>query len=273
MTLVMAWRAEGEGVWVVSDSRLTQGQSRLTDNAAKLLEIPIKIVRGPGDAALTMQFGFAYAGSSLVALEAYAAVLPLWSRLWLPFDTIKVRMADFASHLGFFVAAYAKSVGASTQTLPQCECLLIGHDLESSEIQAWRIRPVFDGPVIVPSCELLDLGSGKMEMSGSGSAFARSRLPSHEVWRREPLTFMREHLAADQQPDVGGGLQVGFAEGCGFNVLGDFVLNREAKRIDMTFRGHDFSNIGTVGPAAVLLPSVDGEILQTFEPPPIKAID
>jgi hypothetical protein len=91
MTLVMIWcESKVERLWVVSDSRLSRsgavGCVRLTDRAAKILEIPVILRRQtPGDVLGTpvkiMNLGFAFAGSSLVALQAYAAVLPLWSRL------------------------------------------------------------------------------------------------------------------------------------------------------------------------------------------------
>ena len=91
MTLVMAWREQAmERVWIVSDSRLSrEGQSgpvRLTDAGAKILTVPIVLRRQTplsvlGTPILASNLAFAYAGSSLIAMQAYAAVLPLWSHL------------------------------------------------------------------------------------------------------------------------------------------------------------------------------------------------
>lgn len=116
MTLVMAWREkEIDRVWVVSDSRLsnvgTRGTVRLTDSAAKLLSVPV-VLRRPtpsnvlGTPVLTTNLAFAYAGSSLIAMQSYAAVLPLWSHLQTNGPERLPSVRDFAKHLGTFVAAY-----------------------------------------------------------------------------------------------------------------------------------------------------------------------
>jgi hypothetical protein len=127
MTLVVIWReSKVEGLWVVSDSRLSQpgavGCVRLTDRAAKILEIPVILRRQtPGDVLGTpvkiMNLGFAFAGSSLVALQAYAAVLPLWSRLQISGPEILPSVKDFAEHLAHFVECFASEV-AFPKVLP-----------------------------------------------------------------------------------------------------------------------------------------------------------
>src|SRR5690606_26434213 len=120
MTLIMAWRERSiDRIWVVSDSRLSQagahGTVRLTDSAAKLLSVPVVLRRQTplsvlGTPALGTNLAFAYSGSSLIAMQAYAAVLPLWSHLQTSGPEHLPSVHDFARHLGIFVASYAAHV-------------------------------------------------------------------------------------------------------------------------------------------------------------------
>lgn len=73
-----------------SDSRLSSGQyssqTGLTDAAARVLPLPIIFRRQTsmgllGTPILSSNLAFAHAGSSLIALQAYTAVLPLGSNL------------------------------------------------------------------------------------------------------------------------------------------------------------------------------------------------
>jgi hypothetical protein len=103
MTLVMVWTDGSDRWWVVSDSRLSGTYNKLTDSAAKILEIPVNLYKQMGWEALeaplkSKTLGFAYTGSSVVAFNAYAAVLPLWSRLENePFNVLP-SMEEFANH-------------------------------------------------------------------------------------------------------------------------------------------------------------------------------
>lgn len=98
MTLVMAWHEPPDGgIWLVSDSRvsnegLSGGRVISSDHAAKVLSISVRVVRQemgepwPRTIAET-SFGMAYAGSTLIALQAFAAANLLWSHLQVSGDT------------------------------------------------------------------------------------------------------------------------------------------------------------------------------------------
>ena len=132
MTLVMVWREmDVNRVWIVSDSRLSKrgevGQIRLTDRAAKILEAQL-ILHSPAPNLPPLRsniLGFAYIGSSLVALQAYSAVLPLWARLQSSGPQVLPTVGECAEHLGKFVGAYSHEV-ASSGGDANCQCILLG---------------------------------------------------------------------------------------------------------------------------------------------------
>ena len=257
----MAWQESSAGIWVVTDSRLTTGSTRLTDNAAKLLEVTATLNecadRDPiWRPVRSTKMGFAYAGSSLVALQAFAAVLPLWSRLYdRRFHFPKVE--DFAIHLGRFIATYAKSVGAGTGELPRTECCLFGFDERLGLGEGWLIWPTIRDNDVVCDRRLLRLGDGEIEIFGSGKDVARSRLPTPSTWAREPLGMIRDQLHDDSSEDVGGGVQVGYLNGGGFTLLSDARPEAGASSgFDPRYRGLSFNEIAMVGEATVTLPGI-----------------
>lgn len=272
MTLVMAWREQAiERVWIVTDSRLSnrgaQGTVRLTDAAAKLLSVPV-VLRRPtpmsvlGTPVITTDLAFAYAGSSLIAMQAYAAVLPLWSHLQTSGPERLPSVRDFAEHLGTFVAAYTASLSSAYNSPQPSLCALIGYDAALGTLDGWMIEAGHGDHGAHMSLRQMCLGPGEIEIFGSGASRARDELAERYSsrglnWHREPLEMIRAHLNADQAADVRGGVQLGYVQPEGFQLLFDAQPITPGHQIPvMRFRGFDFSEIGTVGDAFVNLPGM-----------------
>lgn len=69
--------------------------------------------------------------------------------------------------------------------------------------------------------------------------------------------MIRAHLNADQAAHVGGGVQLGYVQPEGFQLLFDAQPIAPGHQIPvMRFRGFDFSEIGTVGNTFVNLPGM-----------------
>ncbi|MGH7022216.1 MAG: hypothetical protein ACREEB_01350 [Caulobacteraceae bacterium] len=275
MTLIMIWReGPADRLWVVADSRLTgsgpYGQPKpLTDRAAKVLEAHV-CLQGPNPKSplLTMRtVGFAYAGSSLIALQAYVAVLPLWARLWSPGDETLPTMKDCAEHLGFFLRSYGQEVlecGSGIAT----ECALLGYDDAAGRVEAWRVRVSQVGDTADLKVAQLELGDGQLELIGSGAHDAKQNLekinPTGRPWRREPLDMIRHQLREDTPGTVGGGVQVGVAVAEGFQLYSDARpfragVSRAGDPLLMTrYRGFDSEKIHKVGHAIAKLPGIKG---------------
>lgn len=108
----------------------------------------------------------------------------------------------------------------------------------------------------------MHLAPGEIEIFGSGSNIAREELASlrstdDKLWHREPLKMIRRHLGADPKADVGGGVQLGYVQREGFQLLFDVQPIAPGNPISfMRFRGFDFSDINSVGEAFVNLPGM-----------------
>lgn len=186
MTLVMAWREhEMQRVWLVSDSRLSNtgqhGRTQLTDNAAKLLVAP-RILRRQtpmnvlGVPVLSSDVAFAYAGSSLIALQAYAAILPLWGHLQAIGEEALPSMRACAEHLGIFVRAYTMSVSSASGQLQACQCAIVGFDHPSQSVEGWIDSTVEqDGAIVAVVCRMT-IDPEDIELIGSGGNAAREAL-------------------------------------------------------------------------------------------------
>lgn len=275
MTLVMVWReASAERFWIVSDSRLSRpgevGRVRLMDRAAKILEANLVLHSNDAHAPPlgSSTLGFAYTGSSLVALQAYSAVLPLWSRLQSSGQQVLPTVGECATHLGVFVGAYAREIGASGGD-GNCQCMLLGPDPEPPRhLRAWLVEAAI-GPTGVEQAVrplALDL-PGSMELFGSGRTAAEQRLGKrpHCGWRREPLEMIRTSLREKLADDVGGGVQIGMATPVnGFELCFDAQPFRVGigragdPLVSMHYRGFDFGEISRVGHAFVNLRGVAG---------------
>jgi hypothetical protein len=270
----MVWKEFGvERFWMVSDSRLSaaghSGSQRLTDRAAKILEAPLvlreravgKAIGAPGRSTT---LGFAYAGSSLVALQAYAAVLPLWSRLEITGPQALPSIQDCARHLSKFVEGYFREAESA------CQCVLIGYDDPTSALDGWLIEAdVIDNKAEVTTRQLNLRDPGEIEVFGTGAKDALAALDNYAChrtsphWRREPLQMIRQTLKQDRDGTVGGGVQIGLLTEAGFELnfdvqpltVGDPVGQPLVK---MTYRGFRLHEIAKVGDAQVILTGIAG---------------
>lgn len=165
MTVLMIWREqESDRLWLVSDSRISNpglggGIVRYSDRGAKILEAQVVLNRTE-----SRMLGFAYAGSSLIALQAWAAVLPLWRRL--QSDGLELpSIEDCAIHLGKFVKSYWDEVSAALG-VQKCLCLLVGY---ASRPEAWLIEPHSAPTGTLLDIHAVELEQGQMRLFGSGS--------------------------------------------------------------------------------------------------------
>lgn len=262
MTLIMLWREpQADRLWLLSDSRLSVpgddgGRIRHTDRGAKILEAMVTLWEPPSDASkilATRRLGFAYTGSSLIALQAYSAVLPLWTRLS-PIEGSRdlPTMGECAEHLSKFVHAYSRDVGGAGYDCT-CQCFLIGYDDSATTIEAWKVETDAIANITVQQLAIIP---GDMNLFGSGRRQAKKVLAARPArgWGQEPLQIMRRHLKADAQIDVGGGVQIGMATRDGFELCFDAepftagVSRAGEPLVALKYRGFNFSEISRVGP-------------------------
>lgn len=274
MTLVMIWKDRAdERLWAVSDSRVSDpkhaGRVRLTDRGAKLLEARAVLHRArfpdPNIPIKERTFGFAYAGSSLIALQAYAAVIPLWARLETPEANDLPSIRAFADHLAIFVREYALEVSSASSgacgQLVQCECALFGFDEQSRAFDGYVVSACLQGNVVSASLRQMTMSDpGTVQFMGNGKENASielgklcKELATQEL-AREPLQYIRQFIANERRDDVGGGVQIGIATRHGFSIHFDVQpLSVGSGAATAKYRGFDVSKIGQVGDARVFL--------------------
>ena len=269
MTLVMVCQEAPERWWVVSDSRLTQpagsGLKRLTDAGAKILELPVTLFRPTvgdpfGEAIAKTTLGFAYSGSTLVALQAYAAVLPLWRRLQSTPHDILPSVEDFVRHLAQFVKAYYLEIQSP------CQCILLGNNHGTGSAEAWVIEAgVFDTGDLSPKADvsvrriddtdaISTFGTGGKAANlwierfkeGTGYAYPKSKIRN----------FIRDIVHEDAQ-DVGGAVQIGMLIPNGFELCFDVAQPTAGRPLPyMSYRGFEMNSISKIGPCITIMRGV-----------------
>jgi hypothetical protein len=269
MTLIMAWREQAlQRVWIVSDSRLSSGTEtgrvRLTDSAAKILSVPVVLRRQSAGNALgvpvrTSEVTFTYAGSSLIALQSYTAILTLWRHLMTSGEERLPTVQELAEHLSIFVFSYTKEVSAAHRRFQPCQCALIGFQSDEGVVDGWSVEATFDNSEVGVRIRQMNLEPGKIDIFGSGTERAFQLLKDFpktigNLWCREPLQMIRHHLQQDDAADVGGGVQLGYIDEAGSQIHFDVQPDKYGGIMpNMRYRGFDFTAICNVGNTFVSL--------------------
>jgi hypothetical protein len=268
VTLRIVWEEPNMGgVWVVSDSRLStagsQGAEVLTDRGAKVLAVPTVLRRQTplevlGTPVQTTSLGLAYAGSSLIALQAYAAVVPLWSHLQTVGPEVLPPIRAYADHLQSFVLSYAREVCANNHH-SGCQFLLLGWDAGAPGGCAFVITATGSPSGVEIEKVKLDLSDKLPRFFGTGAQEAREKYQLTEggPTGRRPLHFIRHLLPRTSRTDVGGGVQVGRLSPVGFQLFFDGQpVEQGFPAAVMRYRGFDISDVSRVGDAFVNMPGI-----------------
>ena len=266
MTVVLLWTDKTEGLlWCVSDGRFSRGQFPMTDFAAKILEVPIKLLKQDnenvfGRPIATTTLGFAYCGSSLIALQIYTAVLPLWARIMAYHSDRLPSILDCSIHLADVALAYADDLQKNGFNGDGCECILFGWCPTCNDYKGYAIS-VEARDAASAVIRDLDLISGRVQVFGTAKAEISTRIQdaltsdsTHASPGRKPKQFIRELLRGDAPRGIGGALQIGIATPQGFGLYQDvapLVEGRAPAR--MTFRGF---RVGEVGANPIGLPGM-----------------
>jgi hypothetical protein len=153
----------------VSDSRLSAGATSLTDRAAKILELPVVLLKQDdqnimGRPIAETRLGFAYAGSSLIALQTYAAVLPLWRHLMNVGSETLPSIEDCANNLAAFLRGYAEDLHRTQAAA--CECAVFGWCPSARDHRGYALRVELINSITDLQIRALDLSAGHIEILG-----------------------------------------------------------------------------------------------------------
>lgn len=223
----------------------------------------------PNVVAFQHTIGLAYAGSSLFAVNLYAALTPILANLRGNRGD-KVSIRDVAKLARTFLLEFSRAYGARTGGSARVEIAIFGFCRADSTRRVFVLSPTTepgpDGPVPSITLDEIDfttpeqvflMGSHKAEIL-ERIRLARSKRPADSSFRQlAPRDVIREVIKEGRFPDIGGTVQLAQAHIEGFLQFMD--LERPAEDgIATNFRylGFDLNEFGNVGPCWFSLPAV-----------------
>jgi len=225
MTLCLAWK-QGKEIYFASDSRLTNGNSIVTNDANKIFKVKVEIY-GPIPAnnpnaiePLIHQtdFGLCFAGSYINGSVLADTLEEVLSNIQAsPYSDISI---DNLSEIAF---AVYKIVTKQLMNLHQMnglsEVLLGGYCPKNKDLKLFRFSPKFEpGELIDFQKQQIVLDSQTIVL-GNGKAKATSLLPKLNGDYTH-FHLLREVIQDDDVPSVGGNIQAGLFRQNNFKLYG-----------------------------------------------------
>lgn len=211
MTLLVCLRETGR-VLLLADTRISGDVGVKTDSGPKLLSVPIKVSQGSPAPLPSVSgvYGFAYAGSTLSAMSAYALAVTCLQSLVTP-EVPRLPSAEAVADLiGRIGTRYIREIGAPF------DCFVVGQADQGNAPEAFCLRTVMrDGLATLGTAALDKTRSGFWAL-GSGAepfmAYAKAGAPWPSV-----MASVMAFIDADIDPRVGGHLQAGVCDAEGFS--------------------------------------------------------
>lgn len=274
MTVVAIWR-EGQVLWAVADTRISaagaQGVIIRTDSAAKLLPLRVRCRQIPlmsgvlAPAHFDRTFGFAYAGDTLPALQAYAAAVAFLDSLQANGHTHPPSLGQIAGLVRGLGTRFGREVAASRRsTALDLTLAVFGYCPAQQKHAIYLMTPATGEQTlsleeVFPESELSPVifGSGAnsiqaelADLRSSGDSFGRTaRLPKIAI----------ERVVRRQEPgEVGGSMSIGMADAQEFRLYQEVrPIVPGQPMVMMTFNGIEINDeIGSVGRYFVGMPGI-----------------
>lgn len=283
MTIVAIWRQDDyptQPIWVCSDSRISDGHGTpavqgeplpLLRHSPKIFPLSvISVVSGstPEVVGFRHAIGLAYAGSSLFAVNLYAALAPILTNLRGERDA-GVAIRDVAELAQKFLCEFAMAYGAKYGRIAPFEIAVFGFCKVESVRRVFVLRPTqgmgpegagFQVQIVeidfsTPEYVFL-MGSHKPELHERIVAIRRGR-PTRSSWRYlAPRDAIRQFIHEDRYPDVGGTVQLAQANSDGFSQYMDLDGEPVGPPTNFRYLGFDLNAFGSVGACWFSMPAV-----------------
>lgn len=246
MTIIATWYdLEKEQIWCLSDTRLSNGQSVLTDNGAKTQIIPIVIKHKIDDKKTLIShhsLGFAFCGSSLIANNVHS-IASVCTQQLVSFDKKDIlsvnSIVEIYKSILYEVTRRANENGCVPHML--CEAFVFGYCLKDKCFKIFKLTNILE-PEFNINCEELAT-DGRVHVIGSGkSEFIK------QFKKTKAVNFaMEEVISSDEEKGVGGMIQYTVARNNGVNIKPVAVSDEDNKdKISIKINGVDVSSIKTV---------------------------
>lgn len=222
MTLVAVWQFAPHRIHAIADTRISSGQSVLTDHGPKILPLTM-VCRKPGPSgffdteAYRAEFGFAFSGSTLSALSTHAlANILLGNLVGLP-DAPPPFMDEVAAATGTVAYQYMSEIAQLGGPGSLFRAILFGHCPRTSQSLAFQFEPsTADGFLVNIEKHVLD--ETTVIMIGNKTELLKERIDSiranagHPIVAADaPIRALRSLISDGSIPSVGGAIQQAWA--------------------------------------------------------------
>ena len=254
VTAVAIWFEPHDNVvWAVSDTRVSgKHGGALTEGAAKILPLSLRCFTAGDEGffnrpTLSTSFGFAYAGSTLIATMTYAVTNNLLQTLFAFPSQPPPSLLDAAALVGRIAERYVREICDDVEigVFGWCplqqhyRAALIHHDPRATP----RQMIIVEQPLLQEKFTLV-LGTDKALIQEVIGAVYKEF--EGQILKRAPKHALQRIIESGTSPEIGGSLQLGVASAHGF-TLKSYVTPNALGGIKFSFLGLDIDELGDVG--------------------------
>lgn len=238
MTCVINWMAKEPSdthsrIWTVSDSKIVtlNNNDLMTNTGAKIFSLKYDCTEiKPGEILIpgmdtpyySGTLGFAYAGTSLIALNTFAFLSNHMTQLR-SIGQKKLDLSDVAEIVRYFLKRNCTEITSCDYKLTKVEALLFGYCPYREKYRRFYLKSGVnrDGIFAVEMEEIEEevisiLGSHKEDIYSQIEEYRKNK--SGIEHSRAPQKILREIISEQRYSDIGGKLQIGFSIGTNFFI-------------------------------------------------------
>lgn len=279
MTTVAIWYQENyptQPIWVCSDSRISDNSDGeampLLRHSPKIFPLQIRCMEhGTARDAVAFQhtIGLAYAGSSLFAVNLYAALVPILTNLR-GGQGAKVSIRNVAELARTFLLDFVRAYGERRGVIGHVEIALFGFCKADETRRVFALTPTLEagrgGQTPAVRLDEIDfasteyvflMGSHKSAILESIRTMRKGRPAESSFRLLAPRDAIRDVIKESRFPDIGGTVQLAQANTDGLLQFMDLERPTD-DRVATNFKylGFDLDEVGNVGPCWFALPAV-----------------
>ncbi|EFE55470.1 hypothetical protein PROVRETT_05759 [Providencia rettgeri DSM 1131] len=258
MTAIACWmnKESAESVWAVSDSRITQQNSPLTNHCPKLFSISVSVIRSADILRIRPQkifeFGFGFAGSTMIGINVKEMLAVSLSQLHeigngnpeheLPSETYP-SLYDIALLTKNIAEKYMHDLGQFFPKSVKTEIVIFGYckKTQSHKIIKLNNSPSHQATLNIEDCQ--GISSGNPVLLGDHLDEFNQHIQSTKLrftpntinWWRAPFIALNNWINHNSVDTIGGYIQLSIASMLGAKIL--FLTDIQSDSIEMSHAG------------------------------------
>lgn len=231
MTAIACWlnSEENDSIWAVSDSRITQQNSTLTDHCPKLFSVPVSVIRSTDVLRIHPQkifeFGFGFAGSTIIGINVKEMLAVSLSRLHeigsstpeqeIPYETYPT-LNEIAILAKDIAEKFMRDVGQLFPQSVRIEMLIFGFCLNTRSYKIVKLNNSSATPGIIDiednqnllSGRPIFLGDRQQELQEFIETTREQFSPNTINWWRSPFIALNNWINQETVNTIGGYIQM-----------------------------------------------------------------